>query len=269
MSRLESPVSGPAILACADGATIAYCRQAGVNRSGPRLPGIVFCGGFRSDMTGIKATTLAEHCRTRGQPYLRFDYFGHGASSGEFRAGTIGRWRADALAVLDQLTEGPQILIGSSMGGWIALLAALARPARVGALIGIAPAPDFTEELIWNRLAEGDRRALIADGGLVYGSAYEPDPVVITQALVEEGRRHLLLGGPIALSCPVRLLHGMRDPDVPYPTSLRLAERLAGTEVTVELVEDGDHRLSRPADLERLLRIVDDLSERLRPRARC
>jgi pimeloyl-ACP methyl ester carboxylesterase len=268
MSRIESPVSARAILARADGATIAYCRESGPNPPGHFLPGIVFCGGFRSDMTGIKATTLAAHCRARGRPYLRFDYFGHGASSGDFRAGTIGRWRADALAVLDELTEGPQILIGSSMGGWIALLAALARPARVAALIGIAPAPDFTEELVWNRLGEGERRALLADGGLVYGSAYEPEPVVITRELVEEGRRHLLLGGSIALACPVRLLHGMRDPDVPYGTSLRLAERLAGTEVTVELVEDGDHRLSRPTDLDRLLRIVDEVSDRLRPQAR-
>jgi pimeloyl-ACP methyl ester carboxylesterase len=263
MSRLENPASAHAILARDDGATIAYYRE-----TGPNAPGIVFCGGFRSDMTGIKATTLAAHCRARGQPCLRFDYFGHGASSGDFQAGTIGRWRADALAALDELTEGPQILIGSSMGGWIALLAALARPRRVAALIGIAPAPDFTEELIWQRLDEGQRRTLLADGGLSYGSAYETERIPITRKLVEEGRRHLLLSGPIALACPVRLLHGMRDPDVPYQTSLRLAERLAGTEVTVELVEDGDHRLSRPADLERLLRIVDELSDRLRRLAR-
>jgi len=263
MSRLEDPVSAMPILTRADGATIAYCREQGAN-----LPGVVFCCGFRSDMSGIKATTLAAHCRARGQPFLRFDYFGHGASSGDFREGTIGRWRADAIAVLDALTDGPQILIGSSMGGWIALLAALARPERVAALIGIAPAPDFTEALIWNRLDDGQRRALMADGGLSYVSAYEPEPVVITRVLVEEGRRHLLLGGPIALACPVRLLHGMRDADVPYQTSLRLAQRLAGTEVAVELVEDGDHRLSRPADLDRLLAVVDTLSARLRPPAR-
>jgi pimeloyl-ACP methyl ester carboxylesterase len=259
MSRLEYPASTHAILARDDGATIAYCRE-----TGPDTPGIVFCGGFRSDMTGIKATALAAHCRARGQPCLRFDYFGHGASSGDFQAGTIGRWRADALAVLDELTEGPQVLIGSSMGGWIALLAALARPGRVAALIGVAPAPDFTEELIWQRLDEDQRRTLLADGSLSHGSAYETERVPIMRELVEEGRRHLLLGGPIPLACPVRLLHGMRDPDVTYQTSLRLAERLAGTEVTVELVEDGDHRLSRPADLERLLRIVDELSDRLR-----
>jgi len=263
MSRLQSPANAEKILTRPDGATIAYCREPGANP-----PGIVFCHGFRSDTAGIKARALAAHCRARGVPYLRFDYFGHGASSGEFRDGTIGRWRADALAVLDELTEGPQILVGSSMGGWIALLAALARPTRVAALVGIAPAPDFTEELIWGRLDEGQRRALLVDGSLSYDSAYDPAPVVITRELFEEGRRHLLLGGPIALACPVRLLHGMRDPDVPYQISLRLAERLAGTEVAVELIGDGDHRLSRPDDLTRLLRLVDELSARFRPPAR-
>lgn len=216
-------------------------------------------------MNGIKAQALATHCRARGQPYLRFDYFGHGASSGDFRQGTIGRWRDDALAVLDRLTEGPQILIGSSMGGWIALLAALARPERVAALIGIAPAPDFTEDLIWNRLGPSERERLLAEGELLHGSAYEPDPIPYTRKLVEEGRNHLLLRGPIALRCPVRLLHGMRDPDVPYETSLRLSKCLAGTEVVVELIEDGDHRLSREQDLARLMVALDDFTRRLRP----
>ena len=213
-------------------------------------------------MNGIKATALAGHCRSRDHAFLRFDYFGHGASSGDFRAGTIGRWLEDALAVIDRLTEGPQILVGSSMGGWIALLAALARPGRLKALIGIAPAPDFTEDLIWARLSEAQRRELLERGELAAASAYEADPIPITLRLVEEGRRHLLLRGPIRLSCPVRLLHGMEDPDVPYQTSLRLVERLTGTEAVVELIEDGDHRLSRPQDLTRLFAAVDAMAAR-------
>jgi len=213
-------------------------------------------------MNGIKATALAGHCRSRDHAFLRFDYFGHGASSGDFRAGTIGRWLEDALAVIDRLTEGPQILVGSSMGGWIALLAALARPGRLKALIGIAPAPDFTEDLIWARLSEAQRRELLERGELAAASAYEADPIPITLRLVEEGRRHLLLRGPIRLSCPVRLLHGMEDPDVPYQTSLRLVERLTGIEAVVELIEDGDHRLSRPQDLTRLFAAVDAMAAR-------
>ena len=227
-------------------------------------PGVLFLGGFRSDMTGTKANALAAHCRTKGQPFLRFDYFGHGASSGDFRQGTIGRWLADALAVLDRLTERPQILVGSSMGGWIALLVASARPERVAALIGVAPAPDFTEDLIWNRLGPEERRQLAARGELVHPSAYEEEPIPYTRKLVEEGRGHLLLRGPIGIRCPVHLFHGMKDPDVPYETSLRLSRRLTGTEVVVELVEDGDHRLSREQDLARLMAALDGFTARLR-----
>lgn len=215
-------------------------------------------------MNGIKATALAGHCRSRNHSFLRFDYFGHGASSGDFRAGTIGRWLEDALAVIDRLTEGPLLLVGSSMGGWIALLAALARPRRVKAFIGIAPAPDFTEDLIWDQLSEARRREFVEHGELAAPSAYEADSIPITLRLVEEGRRHLLLRGPIRLSCPVRLLHGMEDPDVPYQTSLRLMERLTGTEAVVELIEDGDHRLSRPQDLTRLFAAVDAMAARFR-----
>jgi pimeloyl-ACP methyl ester carboxylesterase len=213
-------------------------------------------------MSGIKAQALAGHCRARNRPLLRFDYFGHGASSGDFRAGSIGRWLEDALAVIDGLTEGPQILIGSSMGGWIAVLAALARPARVAALIGIAPAPDFTEDLIWDRLSEAQKRQLLESGELATPSAYEADVIPITLRLVEEGRRHLLLRNPIPLGCPVRILHGMEDPDVPYQTSLRLLEKLEGTEAVLELIEDGDHRLSRPDDLTRLFAAVDAMAAR-------
>jgi pimeloyl-ACP methyl ester carboxylesterase len=215
-------------------------------------------------MGGTKAMALAEHCRARGNSFLRFDYFGHGASSGDFRAGSIGRWAEDALAVIDELTDGPQILVGSSMGGWIALLAALARPDRIRGFIGIASAPDFTEDLIWNRLSEEQGRRFRTSGELSAPSAYESELIPITYRLVEEGRRHLLLRRPIALTCPVRLLHGMQDPDVPYQTSLRLAENLRGTEAAVELIEDGDHRLSRPQDLARLFAAVDGMTARVR-----
>jgi pimeloyl-ACP methyl ester carboxylesterase len=225
----------------------------------------VFLPGFRSHMRGTKATALAEHCRQRNQTLLRFDYFGHGASTGDFREGSIGRWLEDALAVLDQLTEGPQILVGSSMGGWIALLTALATPERIGGLLCIAPAPDFTEDLIWNRLTEEQRRRLLAEGELQTASSYEPDPIPITRNLVEEGRRHLLLRAPIRLGCPIRVLHGMRDGDVPYQTSLRLIACLEGAEVGLDLIEDGEHRLSRPQDLQRIFEALDRLSARARP----
>ena len=240
----------PQIVTREDGATIAYHRLAG------KSPGIVFLGGFMSDMTGTKATALEEFCRARGQAFLRFDYFGHGASSGAFAAATIGRWQGDCLCVLDRLTEGPQVLVGSSMGGWLMLLAALARPARVAALVGIAAAPDATEDLIWRRLSPAQRGAMRRDGAITVPSEYDPAGYVLTHRLIEEGRAHLVLGGSLDLTCPVRLIHGMRDRDVPWQTSLRLARCLPGTDVTLTLSETGDHRLSGAEDLARLHGII-------------
>jgi pimeloyl-ACP methyl ester carboxylesterase len=259
MTRLDVPKTTSMILTREDGETIAYCVD-----SGDSSPGILFLPGFRSDMQGNKASALSAHAIRQDRICTRFDYFGHGASSGDFRAGTIGRWTADALAVLDQVTSGPQILVGSSMGCWIAFLVALARPQRVAGLVGIAGAPDFTEDLVWARLDAEQRRRLMDTGEVTHDSAYEEGQIPFTRALIEEGRRHLILRAPIALSCPVHLLHGMADPDVPYQTSLRLAKRLAGCEVVVELIEDGDHRLSRESDLARLLAAVDALSEKSR-----
>jgi pimeloyl-ACP methyl ester carboxylesterase len=252
---LPAPAAGGEILPRPDGATIAYRRLAGA------VPGIVFLAGFRSDMTGTKALFLEDYCRRRGRACLRFDYFGHGASSGNFAAGTIGRWHEDAIAVIDSLTAGPQILIGSSMGGWIMLLAALARPERIAALVGIAAAPDFTEELLWPRLTPAQREECMATGSLVLPSGYDPAGYLCTHALIEDGRRHLLLRAPIPLAMPVRLLHGLDDASVPWQLSLRLAERLTSRDVVVSLIKGGDHRLSSPPDLARLAQTLDALPD--------
>ncbi|TCH97241.1 alpha/beta hydrolase [Roseococcus sp. SYP-B2431] len=221
-------------------------------------PGVVFLGGFHSDMTGSKAAYLAEWCATRGRAYLRFDYSGHGASGGRFEDGTIGGWLADAAAVLAELTKGPQILIGSSMGGWIALLLALRHPERVAGLIGIAAAPDFTEELMWAQFPQSVRDQIQHEGFWTRPSAYG-DGYPITRALIEDGRDHLILGGPITLDRPVRFLHGQDDPDVPWQHSLRLAERITSRDVEVTLIKGGDHRLSTPDNLALLGRTLGAL----------
>jgi pimeloyl-ACP methyl ester carboxylesterase len=236
-----------------DGVTIAYRRTPG------RAPGVVFLGGFRSDMSGTKAIALEAHCRRVGRAYVRLDYRGHGESTGRFEDGTIGLWAGDAIAVLDAATEGPQILVGSSMGGWIMLLAALARPDRVTGLVGIAAAPDFTEDLIWARYPQEVRDAIMREGVILQPSEYDPNGYPITRGLIEDGRKHLLLRAPIDLGCPVRLLHGMRDPDVPWQTALRLTEGLTSDDVTVTLIKDGDHRLSRDQDIARICAAVDAL----------
>ena len=210
-------------------------------------------------MTGTKAGFLDEFCGARGLGFVRFDYSGHGASGGRFEDGMVGHWTEEALAVIDGVIDGPLMLVGSSMGGWIMLLAALARPGRIASLVGIAPAPDFTERLIWDRLRSDECDRLLRTGRLEMASAYSEEPTIITRALVEEGRRHLLLSAPIGIRTPVRLLHGMADPDVPFRLSLELAERLAGADVRVTLVKDGDHRLARTADLSLLARTIDEL----------
>jgi pimeloyl-ACP methyl ester carboxylesterase len=219
----------------------------------------VFCGGFMSDMTGTKAQYLDAHCAARDRAFLRFDYLGHGASSGRFTDGTIGRWAEDAVAAIDELTEGPLVLVGSSMGGWIMLLAALARPQRVAGLVGVASAPDFTEDLMWNAWPQAVRDQLTRDGVYHAPSDYDDGPYPITLTLIEEGRRHLLLREPIALTCPVHLLHGLEDADVPWRLSLTLADKLASDDVVVTLVKGGDHRLSEPDQLARLAAAVDEV----------
>ncbi len=235
-----------------DGVQLAWAKLDG------RGPTVVFLPGFRSDMTGDKATALAAFCGRRGHAMLRFDYSGHGASGGRFEVGTIGIWAADAITAIDRLTEGKLILVGSSMGGWIALLCALARRDRIAALVGIAAAPDFTDALMAQALSFKQRTQLARDGVVHLPSQYG-DPTPITRALIEDGRNHLLLSAPIALDCPVRLLHGQADPDVPWEMALRIADRVASADVHVTVVKDGDHRLSRPQDLALLCRTVAGL----------
>ena len=235
-----------------DGVELAWATAAG------RMPAVVFLPGFNSDMGGLKATELLDFCTARGQAMLRFDYSGHGASGGAFTDGTIGQWLADALCVIDRVSTGRLLLVGSSMGGWIARLVALARPGRVAGLVGIAAAPDFTETLMWQSMTPGERERLLRDGHLDVPSQYGP-PLRITRALIEGGRTHLLLGAPIELDVPVRLLQGMRDPDVPWETALRLADRINGADVQVALLKDAEHRLSRPEDLALLRRTVAGL----------
>ncbi len=239
-----TPNDAPQTFVRPDGSTIAYRRLSG------KSPGVVFLTGFKSDMTGSKALVVYELCRQRGQACLLFDYTGHGASSGAFEDGTIGRWADDAMAAFDALTEGPQVLVGSSMGGWIMLLVALARSSRIAALLGIAAAPDFTHDLVLAGLSQSQRRALAANGVLLVPSHYSEEPTPITARLVAEGGSQLVLRrGVLPLEMPVRLLHGQDDSDVPWQTSLRLAAALASADVQVTLLKDGDHRLSRPQDL--------------------
>ncbi len=246
-SLLPSPHQ---MLPCRDGATIAYHKSAGYT------PGVVFIHGLVSDMTGEKAVALERWCQAQGRAFVRFDCFGHGRSSGDFCAGTVGRWVEDTIAVLDALTEGPQVLVGSSIGGWIALITALeCGTGRVVGIVGSAVAADFTED-IWQRLSFAEWDELMRQGVISLPNAYGGDPYRISRKLIEEGRRHLLLRGPIAVMCPVRLIHGLADPDVPWQTALLLQERIVSPDVVVTLVKDGGHRLSRPQDLERLGRVV-------------
>ena len=231
------------------GVELAWVRQAGEG------PTIVFLPGFGSDMTGDKATALATLCQQRDRAMLRFDYSGHGASSGKFTDGTIGAWAADALAAIDELTDGPLVLVGSSMGGWIALLTALRRPERIEAIVGIAAAPDFTQRLMWESMTPSEQATLQREGVLHVPSRYG-EPTAITLSLIRDGANHLLLDGSIPIRCPVRLLHGQNDLDVPWELALRIAERLDSTDVQMVLVKDGNHRLSRPADLALLRQVV-------------
>lgn len=246
--------------------TIAVRQRAGKDPS--KGPGLIWLGGFKSDMQGTKAVALDQWAREHGRACVRFDYSGHGESGGDFTDGTIGRWLEESRAVFEAFCEGPTIAIGSSMGGWISLLLARALresslqendsrgKASLSGLVLIAPAVDFTEALMWQRFPDEIKRQIEIQGSWRRPSEYSQEPYLITRQLIEDGRRHLLLGGLIETGCPVRILQGVRDEDVPWQHAVALVSRLARDDVVLTLVKDGDHRLSRPEDIERLLAAV-------------
>lgn len=241
----------------------------GVSLACERLPGrgptVVWLGGFKSDMTGTKAEALARWAHAEGQSFVRFDYAGHGRSGGRFEEQNISRWLSDTLAVIDRLTEGPLLLVGSSMGGWLALLAARQRPERIKALVLIAPAADFTERLMWASFGDDIRRQILETGRWERPSAYDSEPYPITRQLIEDGRRHLIMDGPIPFAGPIHILQGGQDPDVPQAHVEALAALIQAPALRFDLIEDGDHRLSRPEDIERLVSAVKELSQQLSP----
>ncbi|MBY0354857.1 MAG: alpha/beta hydrolase [Rickettsiales bacterium] len=238
------------------GDRLAYYATSGAS------PGVFFLGGFRSDMTGSKATTLESYCRGRGQSFIRFDYHAHGASDGDFLEGSIGRWTHNALELFDALSTGPQILVGSSMGGWIALNIAVQRMPRVAGIIGIAAAPDFTERLMWARATPQQQATILREGSIMLPSEYG-EPYPITRQLIEEARNHLLLDRVIPVTCPVRLLHGMQDPDVPWSYAFDIVSALQTNDVQTLLIKEGDHRLSGPEELHLLTFTLEKLLDKV------
>ncbi len=239
------------------GTKIAYNRLAG------KGPGVVFMGGFKSDKEGGKAQALEAWCKREGRAFVRFDYQGHGMSSGAFTDGTIGLWAKDAISVIDELTEGPQILVGSSMGGWISLLTAKARPGRIKGLVGLAAAPDFTVRMWNDDFDEATRREVLEKGFMERPCDYGDDPYIITRALIEDGWQNRIIAAPLHLDMPIRLIQGTEDADVPWQTAQLIADKLTGDDVEIILVPGGDHRLSREIDLRRLVRVVDGVVKSL------
>jgi pimeloyl-ACP methyl ester carboxylesterase len=250
-------LEAPRMLTVGEGAA---ARRIAVRLAPGGGPAVVWLGGFRSDMRSTKAAALAAWGARHGRTVLRFDYSGHGESEGRFEDGTIGAWLEESLAVIEALAGERPVLVGSSMGGWIALLAARRMAERgmpPSGLVLIAPAPDFTEDLMWNAFSEDVRREILQKGAWLQHSDYSPDPYPITRRLIEEGRSHLLLSSAVRAGCPVHILQGMQDADVPWRHALRLVERLAEDDVLLTLVKDGDHRLSRPEDLERIFSALE------------
>ncbi|MPZ58291.1 MAG: alpha/beta fold hydrolase [Rhizobiales bacterium] len=252
----DSPLKVLSVGAGKQSRTIAVRKRVG------QSPGLLWLGGFKSDMNGTKALALDRWAEAHGRACTRFDYSGHGESGGAFTDGTIGRWLEESLAVFTQFCRDPQVLVGSSMGGWLALLLmrelqrSASADASVAALVLIAPAVDFTEELMWKRFSAATKRELEQTGVWMRPSEYSEEPYPITRQLIEEGRSHLLLGGLIETGCPVRILQGVQDPDVPWDHTVELVSRFARDDVVLTLIKDGDHRLSRPEDIERMLAAV-------------
>lgn len=250
-------MTAPDFLITPQGRKIAYRQRPGTG------PGIVFLGGFKSDMEGTKAQHLEAWARAQGRPFLRFDYSGHGQSSGTFLEGAIGDWAEDAMAAITALTTGPQVLVGSSMGGWIALLVARNLPQSVAGLVGIAAAPDFTEDSMWAGFSSEQRDTLMQLGQVALPSDYSEEPYVITRRLIEDGRRQLVLRSPLAVGFPVRLLQGTDDTDVPPEVALRLLSHLEGVEIRLTLVKGADHRFSTPDCLHLIEAAIQEVMGRL------
>ena len=228
-------------------------------------PGLFWLGGFKSDMKGTKAEALDRWAAEQGRACLRFDYSGHGESGGDFNAGTIGRWLQESLAVYRRFAQGPQVIVGSSMGGWLALLLACELrqqkdAAPIAGMVLIAPAVDFTEELMWKQFPAAIKQEIETKGVWLRPSEYGEEPYPITKGLIEEGRKHLMLGGLIETGCPVHILQGVKDSDVPWRHAVELVSRFARDDVVLTLIKDGDHRLSRPEDIERLIAAVKEFS---------
>ena len=228
-------------------------------------PGIVFLGGFRSDKSGTKARHLEDWAKGEGRAFLRFDYSGHGDSAGDFLDGTVGIWADDAVAIIEALTEGPQVLVGSSMGGWIALLLARRMPERIAGLVTIAAAPDFTEEKYWQSLTGGQRAALDRDGRIEVPSEYDDGPYVITRALIEDGRNHLVLTSPLALPMPTRFLYGTADTAVSQATAVNLFDHAEGGDIRLTLVKGADHRFSTPECLNLITQAIAEVTRAITP----
>jgi pimeloyl-ACP methyl ester carboxylesterase len=245
----------PDFLTTPQGRRLAYDKTAGTG------PGVVFLGGFKSDMGGTKAVFLQDWAQRRGRAFLRFDYSGHGQSSGDFLDGAIGDWFEDACAAISALTDGPQVLVGSSMGGWIALQVARALPGRVAGLVGIAAAPDFTEDSMWSGFSPAQKAELAETGRVVLPSDYDPAGYVITRRLIEEGRGRLVLRAPLELPFPVRLLQGTADTDVPPEVALRLLAHATGPDIRLTLVKGADHRFSTPDCLSLIARTVEEVPD--------
>jgi pimeloyl-ACP methyl ester carboxylesterase len=240
-----------------DGEYLAWRRIEG---AGPTL---IWLGGFRSDMSGTKAQALSGWAQASERDFLMFDYFAHGQSTGDFRDATITRWREDVLAVIDEMTTGPVVLVGSSMGGWLACLAALARPQRVAGMVLIAPAADFTHRLMLPNLSPEAKEALLSDGIYMQPSDYGEPPYPLTATLLADGVQWSIMPGPIEIYCPVRVLQGGLDPDVPWAHAMAMTNALKSSDVRFNLIKDGDHRLSRLDDIEQLLTLTEDLMGRL------
>ncbi len=245
-------VTRPSYFECKNGRRIAYHQTAG------DTPGVVFLGGFKSDMEGTKAIHLEDWARAQGRAFLRLDYSGHGQSSGDFEEGCIGEWAEDAFAVIDAVCEGPQVLVGSSMGGWIALLTIKRMPDRIAGFVGIAAAPDFTEDSMWSGFTTAQRAKLIGDGQVALPSEYG-DPYIITRKLIEDGRDQLVLRAAINLPFPVRLLQGTADADVKLSVALRLLEQAKGDDIRLTLIKGADHRFSTPECLTQIEQAVADV----------